>query len=59
MKAGFVRAHRSYLINPGHVSSFTRNKDTGVCYFEEVGSLPKVPVSRSRLGSVRAVLGLA
>lgn len=54
----FVRAHRSYLINPSHVSSFERNKDNGICFFENTESLTKVPVSRSRLREVRDALGL-
>ena len=55
---GFVRTHRSYLINPAHVSGFERLKDTGVCFFDGAPALGKVPVSRSRLGQVREVLGL-
>ena len=59
MRAGdFVRAHRSYLINRNHVSGFERKKDTGVCFFDSVPGLKKVPVSRARLSDVRAVLGL-
>ncbi|WP_425074982.1 MHYT domain-containing protein [Sagittula sp. S175] len=54
----FIRAHRSYLINPLHVTGFERTKDTGVCFFDTTGSLPKVPVSRSRLPAVREALGL-
>ena len=56
--APFVRAHRSYLINPAHVSAFERKKDGGVAYFDGAGALGKVPVSRSRLSDVRAALGL-
>ena len=55
----FVRAHRSYLVNPAFVSSFERRKDNGVCYFESCESLDKVPVSRSRLQELRETLGLA
>jgi NO-binding membrane sensor protein with MHYT domain len=54
----FVRTHRSYLVNRRHVSGFERKKDTGVCFFETVPSLGKVPVSRARLADVRSVLGL-
>ncbi|MEP1206187.1 MAG: MHYT domain-containing protein [Rhizobiaceae bacterium] len=54
----FLVAHRSYLINPAHVSSFERKKDNGVCYFEAFQSLDKVPVSRSRLAEIRDALGL-
>lgn len=55
---GFLRAHRSYLVNPKHVSSFERHKDNGTCYFDGVDALAKVPVSRSRLNDVRDALGL-
>ncbi|WP_249139122.1 MHYT domain-containing protein [Actibacterium sp. MT2.3-13A] len=54
----FVRTHRSYLVNRRHVTSFERKKDTGICYFDGVESLSKVPVSRSRLAEVRDRLGL-
>ncbi|MEL6679868.1 MAG: MHYT domain-containing protein, partial [Pseudomonadota bacterium] len=53
-----LRTHRSYLINPAHVSSFERTKDNGICYFDRTPALPKVPVSRSRLAEVRAALGV-
>jgi NO-binding membrane sensor protein with MHYT domain len=54
----FVRVHRSYLVNPAHVTGFERQKDTGVIYFDGVAALGKVPVARSRLGEVRDLLGL-
>nr|WP_281065525.1 MHYT domain-containing protein [Jiella sonneratiae] len=54
----FVRAHRSYLINVGHVTGFERHKDNGTCFFEKTLSLGKVTVSRSRLPAVRHALGL-
>jgi NO-binding membrane sensor protein with MHYT domain len=57
-EAGFLRVHRSYLVNPAHVSGFERSKDVGTLYFEAVRSLGKIPVSRSRLGPVREALGL-
>lgn len=55
---GFLRAHRSYLVNPKHVSSFERHKDNGTCYFDGIDALTKVPVSRSRLADIRDALGL-
>ncbi|MDA7964407.1 MHYT domain-containing protein [Ruegeria sp.] len=55
---GFLRAHRSYLVNPKHVSGFERHKDNGTCYFDGVDALTKVPVSRSRLTDIRSALGL-
>lgn len=57
-KGQFVRAHRSYLVNPAHVTGFERKKDNGVVFFDASGALEKVPVSRSRLQDVRAALGL-
>lgn len=58
LKAGvFIKAHRSYLINPSFVTGFERLKDNGVCHFE-VASLSKVPVSRSRLRIIREALGV-
>lgn len=54
----FLRCHRSYLINLTLVTSFARKKDNGVCYFDNTASLPKVPVSRSRLTEVREKLGM-
>ncbi len=56
-RLGFVKTHRSYLINPAHVSGFERRKDNGVCTFEHSG-LPPVPVSRSHLAAVRDLLGV-
>jgi len=55
----FINCHRSYLINPAHVSSFERKKDNGICYFPSGCSLEKAPVSRTKLKQVRETLGLA
>ena len=57
-QSSFIRAHRSYLVNPSFVSSFERKKDNGICYFEQCALLDKVPVSRSRLADMRKILGL-
>ncbi|MEP1767341.1 MAG: MHYT domain-containing protein [Sulfitobacter sp.] len=54
---GFIKTHRSYLVNPAQVNGFERLKDTGVCRFE-APHIPPVPVSRSHLKAVRDVLGL-
>ena len=55
---GFLRVHRSYLINPRLVTGFERLKDTGLCFFDGVEPPIKVPVSRSHLTAVREALGL-
>ncbi|MGO4916129.1 MHYT domain-containing protein [Pseudogemmobacter sp. W21_MBD1_M6] len=56
--SAFIRCHRSYMINPRHVSGFERKKDNGICYFERSPQLGAVPVSRTRLAEVRQALGL-
>lgn len=56
--AGFLRVHRSYLVNPRLVTGFERRKDTGLVFFDTVGVQMKVPVSRSHLGALREALGL-
>ena len=55
--AGFLRVHRSYLLNPAHVTRFERIKDSGVCALEGADTL-RIPVSRTRLSALREVLGL-
>lgn len=55
--AGFIKTHRSYLVNPAQVKQFERLKDNGVCHFSG-DDLPPVPVSRSNLKTVRDTLGL-
>ena len=54
----FCRCHRSYIVNAKYVSSFERKKDTGVCYFDDVSSLDKAPVSRSHMANLRKTLGV-
>ena len=54
----FIKCHRSFLINPMHVTSFKRLKDNGVCYFSNTALLDSVPVSRSCLIHVREALGI-
>lgn len=56
--AGFLRTHRSYLVNGAHVSAFERKKDTGILYFDGVPALEKAPVARARLAEVRDRFGL-
>jgi NO-binding membrane sensor protein with MHYT domain len=52
---GFLQTHRSYLVNPEHVSSFERSKDKGRCVFRGP-NLPPAPVSRSKLKSIQDAL---
>ncbi|NDW52421.1 carbon monoxide dehydrogenase [Aliiroseovarius sp. PrR006] len=54
----FIRSHRSYLINPALVSRFERKKDNGICHFDLNGAQLTAPVSRTKLATVRAALGV-
>ncbi len=54
---GFLKTHRSYLINPNFVRAFERNKNNGVCRFSPT-FIPSIPVSRTNLKTVREVLGI-
>lgn len=53
--AGFLQTHRSYLVNPGRVARFERDKDKGRCVFDGI-DLPPAPVSRSKLKAIQAAL---
>lgn len=55
--AGFLRVHRSYLLNPARVTRFERLKDSGECSVEGADTL-RIPVSRTRLPVLREALGL-
>jgi len=54
----FLKSHRSYLINPDHVTLFERRKDNAICHFTLAGQDITTPVSRARLPDLREVLGL-
>jgi NO-binding membrane sensor protein with MHYT domain len=56
---GFLQTHRSYLVNPRHISSFERTKDNGYLLFSKFKSFEKVPVSRSKLNEIRKELDLS
>jgi len=52
---GYLKVHRSYLVNPAKVAGFERTKDKGRCTFAGE-SLPPAPVSRANLKDVQALL---
>lgn len=54
--SGFLKVHRSYLVNPNKVVRFDRNKDQGRCSFGS-DKIPPVPVSRSHLKDAQTILG--
>jgi NO-binding membrane sensor protein with MHYT domain len=55
---GFFRSHRSYLVNLAHLSGFEKNRDAGVCLFDNLQQLTSVPVSRKRVPELITVLGI-
>jgi len=55
---GFLKTHRSYLVNIRHVKGFQRDGDRAFCLIgNDRGN--SIPVSRSRIGEVRQALRLA
>ena len=52
---GFIKVHRSYIVNPARVDRFERLKDKGYCVFG-TPLTPKVPVSRSKLKAAQAAI---
>lgn len=55
-KAGFVRVHRGYIVNPVHVKSV--RKDDGGLYFADLGAniSMEVPVSKRYYNNITALL---
>ncbi|MEM8731994.1 MAG: MHYT domain-containing protein [Pseudomonadota bacterium] len=53
---GFIKVHRSYVVNPTKVARFERSKDKGRCSFGS-DAVPPVPVSRSHLKDALAAFG--
>lgn len=58
LPATFMRVHRSWLVNLEHVAAYERAKDHGYCLFDPASGVPRVPVARSRMATVREALGL-
>ncbi len=55
---GFMRVHRSWIVNLAQVSAYERAKDHGYCMFQGTPGLTRVPVARTRTTSLRDALGL-
>jgi diguanylate cyclase len=55
---GFMRVHRSWLVNLALVSAYERAKDHGYCVMVGAPGLEKIPVSRARIPAVLEALGL-
>ena len=55
--AGFMRVHRSWIVNLALVSAFERSKDHGYCVMAGAQGLERVPVSRNRMAMLQEALG--
>ncbi len=55
---GFMRVHRSWIVNIARVSAYERAKDHGYCVLPGPPALPRIPVARTRITAVREALGL-
>jgi diguanylate cyclase len=55
---GFLRVHRSWIVNIARVSAYEKARDHGYCLLQGGADLPRVPVARNRIAAVREGLGL-
>ena len=55
--AGFMRVHRSWIVNLALVSAYERSKDHGYCVMAGAQGLERVPVSRNRMSVLQEALG--
>ena len=55
--AGFMRVHRSWIVNLALVSAYERSKDHGYCVMVGAQGLERVPVSRNRMAALQEALG--
>jgi diguanylate cyclase len=55
---GFLRVHRSWIVNIARVSAYEKARDHGYCLLQGGPDLPRVPVARNRIAAVREGLGL-
>lgn len=55
---GFLRTHRSWLVNIAYVAGFERKKDEGACRFDPKLGMDPVPVSRANVSKVMDALGI-
>ncbi|GAB3894803.1 LytTR family DNA-binding domain-containing protein [Spirosoma agri] len=54
--SGFIRIHKSVLINPAHVVQFAQTKAKEAQVFMSTGS--SLDIARRRIGEVRTMLGM-
>ena len=58
LPAGFLRVHRSWLVNLALVTAYERAKDHGYCVMAGAPGLERIPVARARIPAVLEALGL-
>ncbi len=54
---GFMRVHRSWIVNLALVTAYERSKDHGYCVMAGAQGLERVPVSRNRMAVLQEALG--
>ena len=55
--AGFMRVHRSWIVNLALVSAYERSKDHGYCVMAGAQGIDRIPVSRNRMVALQKALG--
>lgn len=55
--AGFMRVHRSWIVNLALVSAYERSKDHGYCVMAGASGIDRIPVSRNRMAALQNALG--
>jgi NO-binding membrane sensor protein with MHYT domain len=55
--AGFMRVHRSWIVNLALVSAYERSKDHGYCVMAGAQGVDRIPVSRNRMAALQKALG--
>ncbi len=58
LPAGFMRVHRSWIVNIARVAAYEKARDHGYLVLQGVADTPRVPVARNRTAAVREGLGL-
>jgi diguanylate cyclase len=58
LSPGFMRVHRSWIVNAARVAAYERAKDHGYCIFQGPAGLTRVPVARTRIAPLREALGI-
>lgn len=56
-RAGFMRVHRSWVVNLALVSAYERSKDHGYCVMAGAPGIERIPVSRNRMAALQKALG--